>query len=54
MVRFMAGNPAIPPTDARRLATILLRCKMGWGIIFEKAQNIGFRRFSNIFGDKLL
>jgi hypothetical protein len=42
MVRFMAGNPAIPPTDARRLATILLRCKMALGIIFDKGQNTAF------------
>ncbi|VWX58571.1 hypothetical protein SPHINGOR109_20177 [Sphingorhabdus sp. 109] len=34
----MAENPAIPPTDARRLATILLRGKTALGIIFAESR----------------
>ncbi|MEH6661770.1 MAG: hypothetical protein V7679_08995, partial [Parasphingorhabdus sp.] len=45
-VRFMAENPAIPPTDARRLATILLRGKMALGIIFPESQTSSFSRLS--------
>lgn len=44
MVRLMAGNRAIPPTDARRLATILLRCKTALGIIFTGSQTSSFLR----------
>jgi hypothetical protein len=40
----MAGNPAIPTTDARRLATILLRCKMALGKNWENHGNGSFWR----------